>query len=200
MSTVVPNVGFRTQAPLLWVTNSVSRTIAVHFASDYTDTLDIGVWIWYGPFWASTRVGALCVGARRPVATSILFRALVHIHALFERVPRVARLALTAEASQSVRADRVLAAASGGAIYRIAFVYINATSCNIVRIEGPPIFADAVGFVSIRFAVRVVPASNFVAGSFAWYMRRGTNETGFTVTMVAPSRICTDRRGSAGVR
>lgn len=41
--------------------------------------------------------------------------------------------------------------------------FTNTSSRDVVRIEGPSVFADAVSFVPVRFAIRVISAGYFVA-------------------------------------
>lgn len=52
--------------------------------------------------------------------------------------------------------------------YRLIFrnfkVLTDTSSSDVVRIKGPAIFADAISFVAIRFAERVVSASYLVTG------------------------------------
>lgn len=71
MSTVVSNVGFRTQTTFLWIANGISGTVAVNLAGNYTDALDVRIRIWYGAFWASTGVGTFVIGACSAMATGV---------------------------------------------------------------------------------------------------------------------------------
>lgn len=41
--------------------------------------------------------------------------------------------------------------------------FTNASSRDVVRIERPSVLADAISFVAVRFAIRVISASYFVA-------------------------------------
>lgn len=200
MSAVVSNVGLGAQATLLRIANGISRTVAVHLARHYAYALDVRVGIRNRSLWTRARVGTLGVGARGPVAASIRPRALVYIHALFESVSRESWPALATEPAQSVRADRISAAASRRPVYRVALVYINASSRDVVRIERPSVLADAVSLVAVRLAVRVISASYLVARCFTRYMGRGSNEARLAFAVITAPRVAADRRRPARVR
>jgi hypothetical protein len=59
-----------------------------------------------------------------------------------------------------------------------------------VRVEGPPVLTDAVGFLPVRFAVSVVSAFDVFARGFAFDHRRSADETVFAIAVVTADRVC----------
>lgn len=200
MSTIVSNVRFRTEASFFGVANGVSWAVVI-FGTRYNgDTPYTRVGIGDGSLWTGTFVRTFEIFTNSAFSTGVWFRALVNVVALTACVSGESRWTLAAEATGKIRARSVHSAPSVRPLSGIALVDINATSRNVIRVEGPSFFADTKRFLSFGFAVRVLATLDIRTRCLALNPRWCSNKSSFAVTSERSGRVDTHRRRSAHVR
>lgn len=199
MSTIVSNVRFRTEASFFGVANGVSWAVVI-FGTRYNgDTPYTRIGIGYGTLWTGTSVRTFEILTNGAFSAGIWFRALVNVVALAVSVSGESRRTLAAEATGEIRARGVHSTPSVRSLSGITLVDINATSSNVVRIEGPSFLADTERFLSFGFAVRVFATLDVRTRCLALNPWWRSNESSFAVTAERSGRVDTDRRWSTDV-
>lgn len=105
----------------------------------------------------------------------------------------------TAEATRGVGARGILATTAKGSMQQIAFIDVHTTCGDIAGIVGPPLLADAVGFILIRFAVRVGTTAHVLAGLLAGHSRRRSHVASLAVAAIGARSVQALRMRSTGL-
>lgn len=197
MTAVISNVRLWTEAPLVLVTDGVSRTLIDRLAAHHSNTADPGVRISDCARGTSALKGSRKVVADGSLPARIWFAALVQVDAQSLGVSGESRGTLTGVTPGNVLTNRIVSALSRRSMDDVALIDIDATSGNIAGIEGPTLFADAIRLCAVRLAEGMRSAGNIFTGCFAFHTGWSSNVSGEAVALEGSRSVDALSIGSA---
>jgi hypothetical protein len=127
------------------------------------------------------------------LTANVTIGTLVHIEALAIGVSLESFRTRALVAARAVTTNRIQTTFSGRTMHLIAFININTTGSNVAGIISPTFFADAVRFLSFRFAKSVLSTRDVLTWSFTLDLRRCANKTGLAFALKRTGSV--DTRG-----
>ena len=181
-------VGLWADAELSSATKGIAGTVAVALTGLDADA---GQWVGgvgYRVRWATAFERPGQILARDAKATSADSSTLIDVNTADQGIAGVARLALADMASRQVCANGIFSTSSR----RTTFIDIDASSGNILRVVGPPIFAHTIGVLLLCLAIGMLATGDTLAWFRAAHCRRAAHKRGWAGAGVGAKGVLTD--------
>ena len=181
-------VGLWADAELSSATKGIAGTVAVALTGLDADA---GQWVGgvgYRVRWATAFERPGQILARDAKATSADSSTLIDVNTADQGIAGVARLALADMASRQVCANGIFSTSAR----RTALIDIDASSGNILRVVGPPIFTHTIGVLLLCLAIGMLATGDPLAGLRAAHRGRASHKRGRAGAGVGAKGVLTD--------